>query len=187
MAPIRKTATLATALVLAAALMPAPALAADGDHVFWSDTGPNEFPLEIDADVAVPEPVVIKVEVPSSSTVVSVNIETSVIDGRFLGFTAGECRIRNLAESTAPISAAVSEVVDGMDGKARALEFLDVSLAADRTVHLEEGANRNDVVVERLVPDSETSIAIGVEDGRNGGPIPDGTYATSVTVKVAAV
>lgn len=187
MAPIRKTATLALAIALAAALAPASALAADEDHVFWSDEGPSEFPLEIDAAVAVPEPVVIKVEVPSSSTVVAINIETSVIDGRFLGFTAGECRVRNLPESTVPISAAVSKVVDGAGGKARALGFLDVSLAADRTVHLEEGANRNDVVVERLVPGSETSIAIGVEDGRNGGPIPDGAYATSVTVKVAAV
>lgn len=186
MAPIRKTATLATALALAAALMPAPALAADGDRVFWSDTGPNEFPLEIDAAVAVPEPVVIRVEVPSSSSVVAVQVETSVVDGRFLGFTAGECRVRNLPESTVPISAAVSKVVDGAGGAARALGFLDVSLTADNTVYLQEGEGRNDVLVESLAPGVEAAIAVGVEDGSEGGPIPDGAYATSATVKVAA-
>lgn len=186
MALSRKTAILATALALAATLMPAPAQAADADHTFWSDDGPGEFPLAIDADVAEPAPVVIKVEVPSSSSTVSISIETSVIDGRFLGFAAGECRVRNLPESTVPVSAAVCEVADGAAGKAKALAHLDVSLSADRTAHLAEGSGLNDVVVEGLAPGSERSIVVGVAAKNDGAPIPDGDYAMRATVKVAA-
>lgn len=185
MAPLRKTACLAAALALAAALVPAPALAADEDHTFRRDEGSREFPLEIGADVAAPEPAVIKVEVPSSTTVVAINIETSVIDGRFLGFTAGECRIRNLAESTVPISAAVARVVDGPNGAAKALEHLDVSLTSDHTAHLVEGEGQHEPIVEALEPGSDAVIAIGVAARNPGAPIPDGTYATSATVKVA--
>lgn len=185
MALSRKTATLATALALAAALAPATALAAGADHTFWSDEGLGEFQLDIEADVADPAPVVIRVEVPSSSSVVAISIETSVIDGRFLGFTAGECRVKNLPESTVPISAAVSEVVDGPNGAAKALGFLDVSLTADHTAHLVEGSGRHDPIVESLAPGSEAIITVGVAAVHPGGPIPDGSYATSATVKVA--
>lgn len=185
MALSRKTATAAVALALAAALAPSSALAAEGDHSFWDDDGPREFPLVIDADVAEPEPVVIRVEVPSSSSMVNVRIETSVIDGRFLGFQAGECRVRNLPESTVPISAAVSEVVDGAAGKAKALAHLDVSLASDATVHLREGADQNGRIVDSLEPGGEAVITVGVDALIPGAPIPDGEYATSATVKVA--
>ena len=177
MAFIRKTASMAAALALALAAAPVPALAADGSQ---------EHPVEIGADVAAPQSAVVKVEVPSSSTVVSIHIETSVIDGRFLGYRAGECRIRNLAESTVPIRAAVTEVVDGPGGKAKALKYLDVSLTGDVTAHLVEGAGRDDAIVTSLAPGSEAVIGVDVADRTGGEAIPRGSYATSATVKVSA-
>lgn len=177
MAFIRKTASMAAALALALAAAPVPALAS-GE--------PQEHPLEIGADVSAPQSTVIKVEVPSSSAVVSIHIETSVIDGRFLGYRAGECRIKNLAESTVPIRAAVSEVVDGAGGKGKALEYLDVSLTGDVTAHLQEGAGRNDAIVSALAPGSEAVIGVDVADKTGGKAIPLGSYATSATVKVSA-
>lgn len=176
---IRKATSIAAAAAMALATAPGLALAAAANDA-------QEHPVEIGANVAPPRPAVIKVEVPSSSTVVSINIETSVIDGRFLGYRAGECRIKNLAESTVPISASVSEVVDGAGGKARALEYLDVSLTGDRTVHLEHGKRKGDVIVSALVPGSEAVIGVDVADRTNGEAIPLGSYATSATVKVSA-
>ncbi len=176
---IRKATSMAAAAAVALATAPGLALAAaSGDA--------QEHSVEIGADVAAPQPAVIKVEVPSSSTVVSISIETSVIDGRFLGYRAGECRIKNLAGSTVPISAAVSEVVDGVGGKGRALDYLDVSLTGDRTVHLEQGAGKDDVIVSSLAPGFEAVIGVGVADRTSGKAIPPGSYATSSTVKVSA-
>lgn len=186
MVPLRKTAGLVAAFALAASLAPVSAFAAEEDHSFWDDSGPREYPLIIDADVADPEPVVIRVEIPSSSSMVNTRIETSVIDGRFLGFQAGECRIKNLPESSVSISAMVAEVVDGVNGKAKALAHLDVSLASDATVHLQEGAGQSNLILESLTPGSEASIAVQVAARYPDAPIPVGDYATNVTIKVAA-
>lgn len=186
MVPLRKTAGLIAALALVAALAPVSAFAAEEDHSFWDDSGSREYPLVINADVADPEPVVIRVEIPSSSSMVNTRIETSVIDGRFLGFQAGECRIRNLPESSVPVSAMVTEVVDGANGKAKALDHLDVSLASDATVHLQGGAGQSSPILKSLAPGSEASIVVHVAARHPDVPIPVGDYATNVTIKVAA-
>ena len=185
----RKTLCIAAALALAARA-PAPALADGGavssDHEFYAPQAPKEYPLAIETEVKA-APVVIKVEVPSSSSAVDIRIETSVIDGRFMGYTSAKGRIKNLPESNVAISASVDSVVDGASGKGKALDYLAVSVTGDRTVELSEGSGQNAVIIERLEPGEERELAVGVEDKTGGEPIPPGEYGMQATVKVRAV
>ena len=186
----RKTICIAAALALAAALAPASALADGGavseDHEFYAPQAPKEYPLAIEAEVKA-EPVVIKVEVPSSASAVDVRIETSVIDGRFMGFAAAKGTIKNLPESNVAISASVDSVVDGVSGKGKALGYLAVSVTGDRTVELSEEPGAGGTVVERLEPGEESELSVEVADKTGGKPIPPGEYGMQATVKVRAV
>lgn len=185
----RKTICIAAALALAA-IAPAPALADGGaaseDHEFYAPQAPKEYPLAIQAEVKA-APVVIKVEVPSSSSAVGIRIETSIIDGRFMGFTSAKGTVRNLPESTSAISAAVDSVVDGVSGKGKALGYLSVMLVGDRTVELSEDPGAGGTVIERLEPGDERDLAVEVADRTGGKPIPTGEYGMQATVKVRAV
>lgn len=174
----------AAALVALLACFPSTALAAG---VGYDEGGAGDRDLTISATVAEPAPVVIKVEVPSSTAALDIRIRTSVLDGRFLGFAAAKGEIRNLPESTVPISAAVSEVTDGTNGRAKALGYLGVTITSDRTVELSEGAGEGDVLVERLAPGSTAELTVDVHDKTGGASIPDGAYGTSATIKIAAV
>lgn len=172
------------AISLALALLPASAFAAD---VVYGVGGEGERELSIGATVASPAPAVIKVEVPSSSSAVDIHIETSVIDGRFMGFTSAKGTVRNLSESTAAISAAVDSVVDGVSGKGKALGYLGVSIAGDRTVELSEGSGLGAVIIDQLEPGADQDLVVTVDDKTGGKPIPTGEYGTQATIKVRAV
>lgn len=178
-------AAVAAAIALAALLacFPPTALAAG---TAYGEGGAGDRDLTISATVAEPAPVVIKVEVPSSAAALDIRIRTSVLDGRFLGFAAAKGEIRNLPESTVPISAAVSEVADGANGRARALGYLGVAITGDRTVELVEGAGKSDVIVDHLAPGSTAPLTVDVRDKTGGAPIPDGAYGMSATIKIAA-
>lgn len=189
----RKTICIAAALALAA-LTPAPALADGGavseDHEFYAPQAPKEYPLAIETRVTKatpPPPVVIKVEVPSSSSAVSIHIDTSIIDGRFMGFSSAKGTVKNLPESTAAISAAVDSVVDGASGKGKALDYLAVSLTGDRTVELSEEPGAGGIVIGRLEPGGECDLTAEVEDRTGGSPIPPGEYGMQATIKIHAV
>lgn len=179
-------AALAAALVisLALALLPASALAAD---VVYDTGGEGERELSIAATITSPDPVVIKVEVPSSSSAVDIHIQTSVIDGRFMGYTSAKGTVKNLPESTAAISAVVDSVVDGISGKGHALDYLVVSIAGDRTVELSEDIGANGTIIEHLEPGYERDLVVAVGDKTSGKPIPTGEYGTQATIKVRAV
>ncbi len=179
----RPPALAAASLALALALAPASALAAEAVYATGGEGGRA---LDIAATVDAPEPVVIKVEVPSSASAVDVRIETSVIDGRFMGFAAAKGTIKNLPESAAPIDAAVVEVRDGAEGRARALDYVRVSLTGDRTVELSEGSGKSDVLVDGLEPGAERDLLVSVA-GRAGAPgMPAGEYGMRATIKVSA-
>lgn len=174
----------ALAISLALAFLPACALAVEAAS---SVGGEGERKLDIAATITSPEPVVIKVEVPSSSSAVDIRIETSIIDGRFMGYTSAKGTVRNLPESTAAISAAVDSVVDGVSGKGHALDHLAVSVTGDRTVELAEGSGQNAAIIERLEPGAEQDLVVAVADKTGGKPIPVGEYGTQATIKVRAV
>lgn len=180
------SAALAAALAVSLALAFPPACAHAAEAAS-SAGGEGERQLDIAATVASPEPVVIKVEVPSSSSAVDIRIETSVIDGRFMGYTSAKGIVKNLPESTAAISAAVDTVVDGAAGKGHALGYLSVSVTGDRTVELAEGSGQNAAIIERLEPGAEQDLVVAVADKTGGKPIPVGEYGTQATIKVRAV
>lgn len=152
---------------------------------FASKAFADDYSMDVEADVSSPQPVVIRVEVPSSGSAVDILVRTSVIDGRFLGFQAAESYIKNLDESTAPISATVSQVVDGAGGKGRALQYLGVFLSSDRTVELVEGS-AGGTIVDRLEPGNVAKLKVSVVDRAQGRPIPEGSYGMSATIKVSA-
>lgn len=178
---VRACSASACACLLAIAMAAQPACA------YGSPLNQREYSMDIEAAVSdPPTPVVIKVEVPASTSAVDIVVRTSVLDGRFLGFQAAKTAIRNLEESTVPVRVTVGEVTDGTQGADAALRYLGVFLSADRTVELSEGMGKNDVVIEQLAPGSSADLMVSVTDRTAGSPIPEGTYGMSATLKVAA-
>ena len=142
------------------------------------------YPVEIPASVAEPGEKVVSVVVPS---VVSVVVQTSVVDGTFVGFRAGEAVIENGAQSSVPVRISLTEVQDrAVDGKAM-LGYVDMTLVGENALLLAEGAGKDDVLYGSIAPGTSETLGVELAEKGAGGSIPAGSYQVKSTMKVAAV
>lgn len=162
------------ALVAACSVFPASAWAADK----------GEYRVEIPTSVAMPsEETVISVVVPS---VVSVVVQTSIVDGTFIGFKAGEASIENGVQSSVPVRISLTEVQDRMVGGKSLLDYVDMELVGDHRLALTEGSDKNDVLFSSIAPGKTKKLGVELANKDTDQIIPAGGYQVKATMKVTA-